>query len=195
MTARYSAAQIAQVCHEAIRALQAVQGVPVPLPPWGAAPLRQTAHAAEVVDQIQAGASMEQLHEEWCEEKRADGWTLGLPDPQAKTHPRLAPYDELPADLRDEDDLLAAVVWALNEDRPLEFDTDGRDPETVALTGHFAYAHLPDDLAVISRTVAATAALMFNNLPDDPELKAGLRSLLQAKDAFVRTAVVARGQR
>jgi RyR domain-containing protein len=194
MTPRYTPAEIAQVCHEATRTLRVVQGDPAPPPPWAVVPIQQAEATVEGVEHIQRGVSPDELHEAWTEKLRADGWTHGTVfATDIKTHPHLVPYDELPVSEHDRDEMFTAIVDALSDDRPIEFDTDGRDPETAALTTHFGYAHLPDDLAAISRACATMAALMFNNLPDDPELRAGLRSLLQAKDAFVRTAVMARG--
>jgi hypothetical protein len=193
---RYSAAQIAQVCHEANRGLQAVHavyGIPVAAS-WDEFPEDERAGVIAGVEHALGGASPDELHARWCEGKTADGWRYGpVKDNDAKTHPCLVAYDRLPVQQRDKDDLFAAVVDALDDERPVEFDSDGRDPETVALTAHFGYAHLPDDLAPLSKACAMLAALMFNNLADNPELRAGLRSLLQAKDSFVRTAVAARG--
>ncbi|MFT4295635.1 MAG: hypothetical protein QM582_09515 [Micropruina sp.] len=59
----------------------------------------------------------------------------------------------------------------------------------------FAFDHLPDDLQQVSEPLALLAHDMADRLPDSPELSAGLRKLLEAKDCFVRAAVDARGQR
>jgi hypothetical protein len=105
-------AQIARVCHEANRALQVLQGDPAVSPAWDDAPDWQCASAADGVVQALAGATPEQLHESWCEFKRADGWTYGpVKDAGARTHPCLVPYAELPAAQR----LFAAIVAALSE--------------------------------------------------------------------------------
>lgn len=61
-------------------------------------------------------------------------------------------------------------------------------PATAAILKHFDYAHLPPHLAVISRPCRQLADEMADRL-DGPELTAGLRKLLEAKDAFVRAAV------
>jgi hypothetical protein len=45
---------------------------------------------------------------------------------------------------------------------------------------------MPYNVAVVIR---ATAHEMARALPDSPELTAGLRKLLEAKDCFVRAAV------
>jgi hypothetical protein len=56
----------------------------------------------------------------------------------------------------------------------------------------FDYAHLPEHLQPVSAPCAALADAMLETLPDSPELTAGLRKLLEAKDCFVRAAVAAR---
>jgi len=65
----------------------------------------------------------------------------------------------------------------------------GRHPGTVAVFRHFTYAHLPAHLAAVSAPICAVAAQMVDRLPDGPELTAGLRKLLEAKDCMVRAAV------
>jgi hypothetical protein len=66
----------------------------------------------------------------------------------------------------------------------------GRHPSTVALARWYEFDHLREGL--IRDTSAACADLaqrMIDTLPDDPELSAGLRHLLEAKDALVRAAI------
>lgn len=50
----------------------------------------------------------------------------------------------------------------------------------------FAYAHLPEHLQEISKPFGDMAEKMTDTLPSNPELSAGLRKLLEAKDCFVR---------
>ena len=57
----------------------------------------------------------------------------------------------------------------------------------------FAFRSSPTDLQQVSEPVALLAHDMADRLPDSPELSAGLRKLLEAKDCFVRAAVDARG--
>jgi|GEM_PF-3051018 len=57
-----------------------------------------------------------------------------------------------------------------------------------AIMLHFRHRHLPEPLQEISAQCSALALDMVKQLPDDPELLAGLRCLLQAKDCFVRAA-------
>lgn len=79
--------------------------------------------------------------------------------------------------------------------------TDSVSPGTVSLAGrhqsvqqvarYFAWIDPPDRarLDKIRRDCGALAALMVCELPDGPELTAGLRKLLEAKDCFVRAAL------
>ena len=52
---------------------------------------------------------------------------------------------------------------------------------------YFEYAHLPAHLQEVSAPICELAAQMDERLPDGPEKSAGLRKLLEAKDAFVRS--------
>jgi len=65
-----------------------------------------------------------------------------------------------------------------------------RHPGTEHLLQFFTYDHLPPHLQSVSRWSAEMADAMVETLPDGPELSAGLRHLLEAKDCFVRAAVV-----
>lgn len=51
---------------------------------------------------------------------------------------------------------------------------------------YFEYAHLPEHLQVVSRPIGDLAKQMDEQLPDGAEKSAGLRKLLEAKDALVR---------
>lgn len=105
---------IARVCHEANRALQILSGEDGVSPPWDDAPQWQRESAVEGVGKALAGASPEQLHESWCEYKVASGWTFGkIKDSDAKTHPCLVSYADLPESQRVKDRLFSAVVSAL----------------------------------------------------------------------------------
>ncbi len=66
-------------------------------------------------------------------------------------------------------------------------------PSVEAILKHFEYRHLPAHLQAVSAPVCDLAhnfASAPNALPG-PELTAGLRKLLEAKDCFVRAAVEA----
>lgn len=51
---------------------------------------------------------------------------------------------------------------------------------------YFAYQHLPAHLQEVSKPIGDLATLMDELLPDGAEKSAGLRKLLEAKDALVR---------
>lgn len=65
----------------------------------------------------------------------------------------------------------------------------GRHPGTTHLIGYFTWGHLPPRLQEFSRPCADLAEGMARSLPDGPELTAGLRKLLEAKDCFIRAAL------
>lgn len=105
---------IARVCHEANRALQVIQGDPVPSPHWDDAPDWQRDSAIEGVTKATNGVSPGDLHESWCRFKRADGWVFGpVKDARLKTHPCLVPYADLPWDQQVKDHLFGAIVTVL----------------------------------------------------------------------------------
>jgi hypothetical protein len=61
-------------------------------------------------------------------------------------------------------------------------------PSTQAILKHFEYAHLRTSLQEVSRPLCELAMAMAVRL-EGPELTAGLRKLLEAKDCFVRAAL------
>lgn len=109
--------QIARVCHEANRAWQTVTGDPAPSPTWDQAPDWQRNSAVEGVAAAIDGQTPEQLHLSWVNSKLADGWRYGTTkNSEAKTHPCLVAYDQLPEEQRIKDDLFHAIVRALTEE-------------------------------------------------------------------------------
>lgn len=64
-----------------------------------------------------------------------------------------------------------------------------RHPATSGLLRYFDSSHLPEHLQAVSAPCAVLADRMAGALPDGPELTAGLRKLLEAKDCFVRAAL------
>ncbi|BCP29578.1 hypothetical protein [Mycobacterium intracellulare] len=66
-----------------------------------------------------------------------------------------------------------------------------RHPATQHLLDLFAYDHLPPgDVQITSGMCSLFAHEMAARLGDGPELTTGLRKLLEAKDCFVRQAVI-----
>lgn len=70
---------------------------------------------------------------------------------------------------------------------PADYET--RHPATVQLLRWFDFDHLEGLAQVTSMTCFQAAHHMVRELPDGPELTAGLRKLLEAKDCFVRAAI------
>lgn len=68
-----------------------------------------------------------------------------------------------------------------------------RHPSVTHFEPLFEYAHLPEGkIRNTSAFLSSLADTMVRELPDGPELSAGLRKLLEAKDCFVRAAVLER---
>lgn len=115
-TQQMQAVHIARICHEANRALCLALG-DESQPHWEVAPDWQRDSAiAGVNAHLERPRSPEESHQLWLEHKQAAGWVYGpTKDPEAKTHPCIRPYAELPLDQRRKDFLFAAIVFALQE--------------------------------------------------------------------------------
>ncbi len=110
----YTDLQIAHVCHEATRAMQALHGDECPSPPWEQAEPEHIESSVASVKAIRAGATPEDLQADWAVRKLADGWTYGpRKDHAAKTHPCLVPFAELPPSQQFKDRVYHAIVHAL----------------------------------------------------------------------------------
>lgn len=68
----------------------------------------------------------------------------------------------------------------------------GRHPATREVAQFFTFDHLPAGLRITSEACHDLALGMLLTTPDSPELTAGLRKLLEAKDCFVRCQVARR---
>lgn len=109
---------IARVCHEANRALQVELGEDNVSPHWEEAPAWQRESAIEGVAKAIAGASPIELHESWCDAKLRDGWRYSpVKSEDARTHPCLVDYAELPAEQQLKDDLFSVIVGALGPEQ------------------------------------------------------------------------------
>jgi hypothetical protein len=64
-----------------------------------------------------------------------------------------------------------------------------RHPSTTHFSRFFAYGHLSPEAQEVSAPCSELAKAMVEKLPDGPELSAGLRKLLEAKDCFVRASL------
>ena len=68
-------------------------------------------------------------------------------------------------------------------------NTQNRHPSTAHFAPLFEFEHLRTPLREVSKLCHDLAQQMVDQLPDGPELSAGLRKLLEAKDCFVRAAL------
>lgn len=103
----------AQAAHEINRVWCLAHGDNSALP-WSEAPDWQKQSAKEGVRVALTGASPQELHESWAAAKVKDGWVYGLvKDPNAKTHPCLVPYQDLPQVQKDKDFLFSQTVKTL----------------------------------------------------------------------------------
>jgi hypothetical protein len=66
-----------------------------------------------------------------------------------------------------------------------------RHPSVAHFAPLFRYDHLPTRLQQVSAPFAELAVTLLGLCPDGPELSAGLRKLLEAKDCAVRAALSA----
>lgn len=106
---------VARACHEANRAYCIALGDDSQ-EPWPRAPEWQKASAIEGVKKIMSGEITEphQSHESWMAHKLAEGWVYGKrKDAEAKTHPCLVPFGELPAEQQAKDIIFYGVAKAL----------------------------------------------------------------------------------
>lgn len=106
---------IARVAHEANRAWCYEHGDDSQ-PRWDDAPdwQRESARNGVVFVIANPAADAEASHDSWMFSKSADGWVYGeVKRPDAKTHPNLRPYAELPEFQRRKDALFLAIVRAL----------------------------------------------------------------------------------
>jgi hypothetical protein len=121
---------IAAIAYEANRNLSVAQG-DASHAPWAMlySPIRERYVGAVqwVIDNPEASGATQ--HDAWCRSRIADGWIYGAElNRDAKIHPLLRPYDELPPEARAKDMLWKTIVLAL-KDIP---DGDLPAPGTVA---------------------------------------------------------------
>ena len=105
---------VAEMCHEANRSYCKLRN-DHSQPPWLDAPQWQRDSAIDGVRAHMAGTlTSAQSHESWMKKKIEDGWVYGeAKDEDAKTHPDMIPYRDLPERERRKDVLFAAVVEAM----------------------------------------------------------------------------------
>lgn len=113
---------IARVCHEVNRAYCHALG-DMSQPAWEGAPQWQKDSALLGVNlHTVQDVGPEASHESWMAQKVADGWVYGpAKDPEAKTHPCIVPFDQLPREQQAKDYIFRAVVHALRSTAPADF--------------------------------------------------------------------------
>lgn len=82
--------------------------------PWEDAPEWQRESARRGVEVALSGCTPEEQHDAWSREKLAAGWVYGpVKDTDAKTHPCLVPYTELPREQQVKDMVYGATVRSM----------------------------------------------------------------------------------
>lgn len=108
-------AMIAAMCHQANLEWCALHGDYTQLS-WQDAPQWQIDSAIDGVAHALKYPEItpEDMHSNWMAGKIADGWVYGeVKDPEAKTHPCMIAYNQLPDFQRKKDALFLAIVRAL----------------------------------------------------------------------------------
>jgi hypothetical protein len=103
---------IARLCHEANKVVCETDG-DFSQPSWDDAPDWQKESAINGVEYHLDNplATPEDSHVNWMKQKVADGWTYGdVKDADAKTHPCMVEYSELPAAQQMKDYMFIAIV-------------------------------------------------------------------------------------
>ena len=107
--------EVAKVAHEVNRAYCEALG-DISQRVWNEAPEWQKDSAVDGVrfHKCNPDAGPSHSHDNWMEEKLSNGWVYGtMKDEEAKTHPSLIPYNDLPDSERAKDFIFRAVVHAL----------------------------------------------------------------------------------
>lgn len=111
---------ICRVVHEALRAWALAHGADAP-PPWSRAPKWMKISTADSVRFVEENpdADASAQHDQWMAQRLSDGWKHGaVKSAEAKTHPMLVPYKNLPEFEKRKDDIVNALVRALGEPQP-----------------------------------------------------------------------------
>jgi len=107
--------EIAAVCHAVNRAYCQALGDESQRE-WGDAPEWQRTSAVNGVRLHRSSPDVgpEASHEAWMKEKIDEGWVYGATkDPEAKTHPCLVPFADIPKEQQAKDYIFRAIVHAL----------------------------------------------------------------------------------
>lgn len=120
---RYSDEIVAMVCHDATVAMQKAHELmrlegtdAVPTGPFMYLHPDLLAAAVDGVQRarrIGTSLSPRDHHDEWAGFLIARGWRRGPKDPEGKTHPNLADWDDLDPEQRDKDRVFMGIVVSL----------------------------------------------------------------------------------
>lgn len=143
---------IASICHEANRRLCNLMGDHSQAA-WAATPERlQGSIIAGVqfaLDNPEAEPGAQ--HEAWCNYKLSQGYVYGeSKNEDAKTHPQLVPFEDLPLEQQTKDVLFTSIVRALE---PLMHDSTGAMESTIG--GGVTRPHEVDSLPSHTSTAKA----------------------------------------
>lgn len=108
---------VAKMCHAANKTWCELHG-DMSQPDWDNAPDWQKDSAILGVEFHRANpdAGDSASHESWMAQKVKDGWVYGdVKDPDAKTHPCIVPFSELPHQQQKKDAIFRAMVHALGD--------------------------------------------------------------------------------
>jgi hypothetical protein len=108
---RVTVEQVAKVCHNVNKAYCESQN-DFSQPTWEDAPEWQKSSAINGVKyHFENEVTPEMSHESWLKQKLEEGWVYGkTKDAEAKTHPCIMRYEELPKYQRTKDSLFKSVV-------------------------------------------------------------------------------------
>ena len=111
--------KIAKVCHEVNRAYCQALG-DNSQPSWDEAPEWQRSSAMLGVNLHISNhdAGPQASHESWMAQKVSEGWVYGAEkDPDAKTHPCIVPFCELPVAQQAKDYIFRAIVISMASEK------------------------------------------------------------------------------
>src|SRR5213596_1533937 len=110
---KFSIDEIGRVCHEANRAYCIVVGDNV-LVGWDELTEEYKESMRVGIMEVLKGNTPEMSHESWMKERLENGWKYGEKlNREAKIHPNLVPYNELPEKQKIKDHLFVNIVKAL----------------------------------------------------------------------------------
>lgn len=116
--------EVAELCHEANRALCVAAGDLSQLP-WKDAEIwqREAAISGVCFHLDPVNDDPEKAHLNWCQQKQSDGWCYGaIKDAVLKHHPCLVPYEQLPVIDRAKDLVFVSIVRTLRSKVARHFD-------------------------------------------------------------------------